>query len=179
MIGLLRLLGVFNAAIWLGGAVFFTTVAGPALNSSAMLAILQSRNFSYFSPAIAQVVLSGYFQFTIVCALVALLHLTIEWLYLGRPASRKFPLGLLVGLLLYGMAGSNLLQPRLKSLHTTRFSAQVKSADRQAADKSYQRWTTFSQVMNLVVIAGLIGYFWRITNPAETPRFISSVKFRG
>lgn len=179
MIGLLRLIGVFNAAVWLGGAVFFTAVASPALHSSALLTVLQPRNFPYYSPAISHLVLSGYFQFSIVCALIALLHLTIEWLYLGRPASRKFPLGLLAGLLLYAMAGSNLLLPHMKSLHTTRFSIQAKAAERAMAGKSYDRWKTFTQVMNFAVVGGLVVYFWRLTNPADTPRFISSVKFRG
>ncbi|HLP78425.1 MAG TPA: hypothetical protein VK327_16090 [Candidatus Paceibacterota bacterium] len=179
MIGLLRLIGVFNAAIWLGGAVFFTAVASPALNSGAVVTILQVRNSPYYSPAIGHVVLSGYFQFSIVCALVALLHLTIEWIYLGRPASRKFPLGLLAGLLIYAMAGSNLLLPHMKTLHLTRFSAQAKAVDRVAAGKSYERWRTFTEVMNLMVVGGLVIYLWRITNPADTPRFISSVKFRG
>ncbi|MBC8095619.1 MAG: hypothetical protein H7Y43_07390 [Akkermansiaceae bacterium] len=179
MIGLLRLIGVFNAAIWLGGTIFFAVVTVPALSSGAMLALLRAKTFPYFSPAITHIVRSEYFQFTIICALIALLHFLIEWLYLGRPAWRKLGLGLLAGLLVYGMIGHNLLQPHLKSLHTTRFSVQAKPAHRAAASKSYSRWETFSYVMNFVVIGGLIVYFWRITNPAEAPRFISSVKFRG
>jgi hypothetical protein len=108
-----------------------------------------------------------------------LLHLTVEWLYLGIPASRKFSLGLLIGLLVYAMVGSNLIQPHLKTLHTMRFSVQTKPAQRDAAAKSYRRWETFTQAMNLFVISGLAVYFWRITKPGDTPRFISSVKFRG
>lgn len=179
MIGLLRLIGVLNAAIWLGGVIFFTAVASPALHSNTMRILLQPRNFPYFSPAISDIVLSGYFQFSIICALIALLHLTIEWLYLGRPASRKFPLGLLLGLLVYGMIGSNLLQPHLKQLHAARFSVQTRPMDRESAAKAYQRWEMFSQVMNYVVIGGLVVYFGRITRASDAPRFISSVKFRG
>ena len=179
VIGLLRLIGVFNAAIWLGGAVFFTAVTSPALSSDAMSAVLQPKNFPYFSPAILHVVLSGYFEFSIVCALIALLHLTIEWIYLGRPASRKFPLGLLLGLLVYAMVGSNLLQPHLKRLHATHFSAAAKPVERAIAGKSYHRWRVFISVMDFVVVGSLVVYFWRITKPSDTPRFISSVKFRG
>lgn len=179
VIGLLRLIGVFNAAIWLGGAVFFTAVASPALSSDLMSAVLQPRNFPYFSPAILHLMLSGYFQFSIVCALIALLHLTVEWIYLGRPASRKFPLGLLLALFVYALAGSNLLQPHLKRLHATHFSANAKPVERVVAGKSYHRWRLFLTVMDFVVVGSLVVYFWRITKPSDTPRFISSVKFRG
>jgi hypothetical protein len=179
VIGLLRLIGVFNAAIWLGGVVFFTAVVGPALGSNAMEAVLQPRNFPYFSPAIQQVVLAGYFQFSIVCALIALLHLTVEWLYLGRPVSKKLPLGLLAGLLIYSMMGGNVLQPHLKTLHATRFSAAVQPLEREAAAKSFGRWRVVFLVTNWLVAGGLALHFYRLTKPSDTPRFVSSVKFRG
>jgi hypothetical protein len=178
VIGFLRLIGVLNAGIWLGGIAFFSAVVNPALNSPAMKIMLQEKNFPYFSPAIEHVLLSYYFQFSIVCALIALLHLSIEWLYLGRP-SRKLSFGLLAALLLFGVVGGKWLQPRLQILHGTRFLATVPALERESAMKSYQKWHATLSLVNLVVIGGLCCYFWQITRQPNTPRFASSVKFRG
>jgi hypothetical protein len=177
VIGFLRLIGVLNAGIWLGGAVFFSAVVSPALNSGAMN-MLQGKNFPYFSPAIEHVVLSYYFQFSIVCALVALLHLSIEWLYLGRP-SRKLSFGLFAALLLFGLIGSNWLQPRFKTLHGTRFLPTASMVERESATKSYRSWHITFAVVNWAMIGGLAFYFWQITLQSNAPRFSTSVKFRG
>jgi hypothetical protein len=177
--GLLRLIGLLNAAIWLGGVIFFSLVGSPSVNSASMLNLLQPKNFAYFAPAIQHIALGAYFQFFIVCALIALLHLIVEWIYLGRPISRKVLLALVGGLLIYGMAGSNLLQPHLKKLHTTRYSVSAQPIEREAAARSYGRWRTTIVVLNLFSASALLFHFWRITRPSDTPRFVSSVKFRG
>lgn len=179
MIGLLRLIGVFNGAIWLGGTFFFTAVVSSSVASREMVSLLQPRNFPYFSPAIHNILLSSFFQFSVVCALIALLHLAVEWLYLGRPSSKKLPLLLTLGLLLYGIMGGKLMQPHLKSLHTTRFSAKVTSEERESAARSFNRWRLLVLTGNCVMIVGLGFHFWKLTNPSDTPRFVSSVKFRG
>lgn len=170
---------MFNAAIWLGGAFLFTVVVVPALGSGEMANLLQPRNFPYFSPAIQNVVLARFFQFSVVSALIALIHLTVEWLYLGRPVSKKLPIALVFGLLLYGIVGNKLLQPHLQTLHAKRFSAKVKPEDREAAARSFARWRTVVLMTNCVVMGGLAVHFWRLSNPTDTPRFVSSVKFRG
>lgn len=178
MISFLRLIGILNAAIWLGGSVFYTVVASPAVKSVEMAAVLDPKNAPYFSPAIDHVVLSSYFQFSIACALIALLHLCLEWLYLGRP-SRKFSFSLLAGLLLYSLIGSNLVQPRLEVAHKVRYTANAQPASRQLAVKSFKTWRVIFNVTNTLAIGGLFVFFWRLTNPPATPRFVSSVKFRG
>jgi len=175
----MRLIGVFNAAIWLGGVVFFTVVASPALGSSAMGTLLQPRNMPYFAPGIQHVLLGYYFQFFVVCALIALIHLTLEWLYLGRPKSRKLPLIVLLGLLGYGIVGSNMIQPHLKTTHAIRFSAKAKPVERDAAARSVGRWHVVVLLAQCGAIACLAVHFWRLANPSDTPRFVSSVKFRG
>jgi hypothetical protein len=178
VIGFLRLLGVLNAGIWLGGNVFFALVISPALDSSGMKAAIPTNSFLYFAPKIGHVLVSSYFEFSIVCAIIALLHLLMEWLYLGRP-SRNFSFGLLAALLLFGLIGANWLQPRLVNLHNTRYSASAPASERQLAAKSYRTWSYSVTLLNWCAIAGLFTYFWRITNPSPAQRFVSSVKFRG
>jgi hypothetical protein len=177
VIGFLRFLGLMNAAVWLGGSVFLTLVARPTLYSEEMASVLKTPSFPYFSEAMAQVFLSRYFHFHIVCALLALLHLLAEWLYMGRPA-RKFSLALLIGLFALALFGGNVVQPRLSELHKVR-SFDAQPARRDLAAHSFAVWRFVSQSINLVLIGGLVVYVWRVANPSDTPRFISSVKFRG
>lgn len=177
--GVLRFIGVINAAIWLGGAVFFTLSAGPAFFSPDMAAALGlgDTNFRYYAGKIAQVLLSRYFHFHLTCAVIAWLHLLAEWLYLGRP-SRRFSFGLIAALFTITLIGGNVLQPKLHRLHEIRYSNAL-PVEREAARKSFGLWHGISQVLNVLVIGGLTVYLWRAANPSDTPRFISSVKFRG
>jgi hypothetical protein len=179
VIGFLRFVGVVNAAVWLGGSVFFTVSAGPAFFSPEMAAVLgQSEDsFRNYAGQIAQVVLGRYYRFHVTCAVIAWLHLLAEWLYLGRPW-RKFAFSLLGALFVLTLIGGNGLQPRLKALHHTRYYSS-QPAEREAAAKSFRLWHGISQVLNVLMIGGLVLYLWRTANPADTPRFISSVKFRG
>jgi uncharacterized membrane protein len=178
VIGFLRWIGVLNSAVWLGGAVFFTAVAWPSFASAAMQeALRQPKQFPYFSSAIELALLPGYFHFLIFCAVIALLQLMAEWLYLGRPP-RKLSFSLLAALLGLVIVGGSILQPRLKVLHTTRYSSTQPGAAEVAA-KSYRTWHSVLSAVNIVIIGGLVVYLLRLTNPPDTARFISSVKFRG
>jgi hypothetical protein len=58
VIGFLRLVGIANAAVWLGAAIFYTVCAGPAVVSSDMPALLGLKYFPYFSGAVGQIVLA-------------------------------------------------------------------------------------------------------------------------
>ena len=166
-----------NAAVWLGSAIFFTVGAGPAFFSADMRAVLRE-NFPYFSGAIAGVVITRYYHLSLACAVVALLHLLAEWLYMGRPA-RKFSLSLLIGLLALTLIGGNILQPRLHDLHIRRYAPGLTQAEHDTAAKSFGALHGLAQMLNLVGIAGLMVYVWRVANPSDTLRFVSSVKFRG
>jgi hypothetical protein len=178
VIAFLRFVGLLNAAIWLGAAVFFTFGARPACVSPEMETLLGAKNFPFFSGAFEQLVMARYFFVLSLSGVIALLHLLAEWLYMGRPA-RKFSLALLAGLLTMVLIGGVWVEPRLKKLHATRYAANTQSDQRDAAAKSFRVWQACSQVINLVMIAGLVVYVWRVANPSDAPRFISSVKFRG
>src|SRR5262245_44801334 len=79
VIGFLRFIGIINAAIWLGGSVFFALFAEPAIFSPAMLTLLEAKNFPYFSGAIAQILAERYYHFHLTCAVIAFLQLLAEW----------------------------------------------------------------------------------------------------
>jgi len=168
---------MLNAAVWLGAALFFAAGAAPALASRDVHALFHEQYFDYLSGAVSQVVATRYFYWHIVCAIIALLHVLAEWLYLGRAAPRVW-LGLLCGLLASGLIGNAWLVPKLAQLHRTRHALNLKAEYRQAAAESFQSWHTVFQSLNLLIIGGVAIYFWRVTSPSDPPRFVSPNKFR-
>jgi len=168
--------GVLNAAVWFGGAIFFTFGAGLVPFSQEMQLLLGPGNYPYFSGAIAQILIARYFHFQSVCCVVAVLHLLAEWLYLGK-FPRKLQAGLLIGLCSAALVGGYWLQPRLKALHATKYSLTTRPEMRAAADHSFRTWHGVSQVVNLLLVGGLAAYLWRAANPSDPTRFVSAAKF--
>ena len=178
MTGILRFIGLANAAVWLGGAIFYTLGVAPALVSQDMVNVLRPQNFPFFSGAIVQVVLARYFHFHLACALMALLHLLAEWLYLGRVA-RTLWTYLLVALIAASLIGSVWLSPKLRDLHRTQHLLKAAPGQREAAGKSFRIWQGFFQGLNVLMIAGVAVYFWRAAHPPDELRFVGSAKIRG
>jgi hypothetical protein len=167
-----------NAAVWLGSAVFFTFSAAPAFFSTDMKQVLGTANYPYFSGAIAQIVLARYFAVSLTCAVIATVHLLLEWLYMGRPA-RKFSLALVGGLLVFTLIGGNWLQPKMKKLHAVRYAVNVPPDERATAAKSFRTWHAVAQILNVFMMGALVVYVWRVANPSDTLRFVRPVTFRG
>ncbi len=176
MIGFLRFVGLLNAAVWFGAAVFLTFGAEPAIFSQDTQGLLL-KSHAYLSVLLAQIVRTRFFYLSLACAAVALLHLLAEWLYLGRPP-RKFLLGLLAALVGLALCGGWGLQPALKKLHTARTLA-PQPAERQAAQASFHRWQTVAQALDLLTLGGLAVYLWRLANPPDTLRFVNPAQLRG
>jgi hypothetical protein len=171
---LLRLIGVINAAVWLGSAVFFAFVAGPAFFSPEMKELLKH---AYFPGAVAQVLVGRYFALQYVCAGIALLHLVAEWLYAGKPLQR-FQSLLLLTISCLSLAGGLWLQPQLKELHQIQYRVTSTSAQRRSAAKSFALWHGISQGTNLIMIAGVLVYFLGSASPEILPRFLGGNKIR-
>jgi hypothetical protein len=176
VIGFLRFVGILNAAVWFGTAVFFTFGAGLAPFSQEMRTLLGPNNFPYFSGAIAQILIARYFRFQIGCAVVAALHLFAEWLYVGK-YPQKLQAGLLIGLASAVLFGAFWLQPRLRALHATKYGLNTRPELREAAGRAFKAWHGVSQVANLLVVGGLAAYLWRAANPSDQTRFVSAMKF--
>ena len=166
-----------NAAVWFGAAIFFTLAIAPAPFSAEMKDLLGSNTSPYFRGAIAQILIARYFHLQLACAGVAVLHLVAEWLYLGR-APRNFSVGLLAGLAAAALLGGSWFQPRMKELHSIKYDARRPQAERLAADRSFSAWHGAAQGINLLMLAGLAVYLWRMANPADPTRFVSTAKFR-
>ena len=166
-----------NAGVWLGAAIFFTLGAGPAFFSPEMKALLGERAYRVYSGAIAQIVIERYFILQHWCGVIALAHLFAEWLYTGKPIE-KITLTLLLGLFSFGLIGGFWLQPKLKSLHATKYGGATQEL-RDQADKSFGGWHGAARVMDIVMMGGLLVYLWRNLNRVDVPRFVSTDKFRG
>ena len=169
-------MGILNAAVWFGTAIFFSFGAGLAPFSQEMRNLLGPNNFPYFSGAIAQILIARYFFFQVGCACVAVLHLSAEWLYLGK-YPQKLQFGLCIGLASAALIGGYWLQPRMKALHATKYGVNTQPAIRAAADRSFKAWHGVSQAVNLLMIGGLAVYLWRAANPSDPTRFVSATKF--
>lgn len=177
MILVLRFIGVLNAAVWLGAAVFFTLAVGPAFFSPGVQAVPVHK---FYVGVIAELVLGRYFYLQQVCGVIAVVHLVAEWFYLGR-AIQRFNVVLLAGLLLIGFAGGLWIQPKLARLHLVKYGMNEKfqpapapAPERIAAAKSFGRWHGVSMFINLVALGGLVVYFWRVTHPSDHLRFLKA-----
>ena len=164
VISFLRFLGVLNAAIWFGAAIFVTFFAGPAFFSDRMIHALADQR--YYAGAAAQVFLSRYFVLHYVCGALAVAHLLAEWLYLGRRLTR-FTLGLLTLIIALTLFGAVWVQPKLHALHHTMYFSTT-PAEKAVATNTFRTWHGASQAANLFVVAGLLVYFWRLTHPRRT-----------
>ena len=175
MIGLLRFVGLINAAVWFGSALFIAIGAESAATSPAMKDLLGPKNFPYFSLAIDQILTTRLFHVYLLCSVVALLHLAAEWLYLGKYPHRVW-LGLVLCFCLIGVTQNYWLQPRLAAWHRLRYSGGAQS---QAADHAFGYGQTASEMLDFIVILGLAVYLWRVAYPPEPARFLTPSKFRG
>lgn len=170
-----------NAGVWLGGCVFYTVAVAPALTSPDMAAALGQSSpavVTYYSGNIAQVLLTRYFHVQLACAAVALLHLLVAWLYLGRTMHR-FWTYLLVALFWIGLLGSFVLAPKIRELHRARHLLNATPAQRESAAKSFRLWQGVQQGLNIFLVAGVAVYFWRTVQPTDELRFLGATKIRG
>jgi hypothetical protein len=170
--------GIANAAVWFGAAIFFTLGIGPSVFSQDMHRLLGEQAFPLYSGEIALIFIKRYFILQYFCGLIALLHLSGEFLYLGRKPSR-LRLALLMALFALGLLGGVWLQPRMRALHQTMYYGAT-AEQKEAARRSFNTWHGISQTGNLLIICGLAVYLMRVARPAEAGRYSTIfTKFRG
>ncbi len=173
MISLLRFVGVLNASVWFGAAIFFTIAVGPAFFTSEMTQLLGKPR----AGAAAQLILGRYFALHFWCGLIALGHLMLGWLYSGKPAERWL-LSIVTAGIILGSLGGGWLLPKMSQLHAAKYNLRSTPAMREASGRSFRAWHGVSQGINLFALIGLGCYFWRIMNPPDAPFFVSANKFR-
>src|SRR4030095_8348720 len=78
VIGLLRLVGIMNAAVWFGAAIFLTFFVAPTVFSH----VLKQNLGEVWPGVIASMLLERYFVIQYFCAIIALVHAFTEWIYL-------------------------------------------------------------------------------------------------
>ncbi len=155
---ILQLVGTLNAAVWLGGAVFFTFLAGPAFFAPALEAVLPKPE----DGVAARFLINRFTAFQLSCACIALITIAIGW----RLEGGKFPRtqGLLLGgILLLIVLGMMVLAPKLNALHELKyadyFDVKATKAQSETAGKAFGSLHGLSQVGNLVVLLGLVAQF--------------------
>lgn len=178
MSAILRFIGILNAAVWLGGSVFFTFVAGQVPFSPEMKELLGPVYSPYLVGAVAQVGVGHFFSFQLVCAIIALAHLGAEWLYQER-RNRKFLLWMLAAMLVVTLLGDYWLQPRMHNLFRGKYAVNYTQLQRDAAARSFGLWHGISMTVNLFMLGGLIVYLVQMSRPPEAARFVSAGQFRG
>jgi Domain of unknown function (DUF4149) len=170
----LRLIGILNAAVWFGTAVFFAVAVWPGFFSAEMLRILPRSH----SGAAAQVILERYFLLQYWCGGIALGHFVFEWLYAGKPLQRWIVYWV-AGLLALELFGGLIVQPSLARLHLEFYGVRSTPRQREQAGKSFPFWQEILQVSNAVVVLGLGVYLWESTNATTGARFVGAAKLRG
>lgn len=171
MTAILRFIGIMNAAIWLGGTVYFSFVAGKLPFSTEMQTLLGAQSFPYYSGAIAQLGFAKYFTFHLVCGVIALVHLTADWLYQER-RNRPLVVGIVVAIFVATLLGAFVFQPKMKLLHKQKYAPNYSQAARDAAAKSFKRWHAVSMTLNLLILGGLVVHTAQMARPPEIARFV-------
>jgi len=170
MKGLLRFVGLVNAALWVGATVFFVLGIMPVAGSEEMIRRLGANHAGYFSTAILNVLVDRFFAWQIAFSVIAALRLLIDWLYLGKyPARLSF--SLLAVLFAVGLAGTAVIEPQLKRLHSARYAANATVERREAANVSFGHWQRVAIGLELLLACGTAVYFWRLANPPDPARF--------
>ena len=156
---IVQLVGTLNAAVWLGGAVFFTFIAGPAFFDPALEAVLPKPE----DGVAARFLIGRFTAFQLSCGCIALVTMTLCW----RLQGGKFPRAqglLLGGILLLIVLGMMVLAPKLNALHELKYAdyfdvKEATKAQSEAAGKAFGSLHGLSQVGNLVVLLGLVAQF--------------------
>lgn len=171
MLGILRFVGLVNAAAWLGAVLFFTVTVAPAFFQDTMLNLFGGAQAPYSrarSGLAAIYLMERYFWWLQVCGVIAVLQGLAESAYQGLPWRQGRNL-LAMGLLALCLAGAWGVHPILKKLHAARYDPRAKPEQVALATRSFQLWHGISQGANLVLAAGLLVFFWKTASPRPRP----------
>jgi hypothetical protein len=169
VLAFLRFIGLVNAAIWFGTALFFTFAVGPVFFGDAVLNIFGGRQAPYskaYAGLVAVVVMKRYFIWLQVCGLIAVLQGAAEAAYQGQ-SWKQFRNFLAVGLLGVSLLGGLWLEPTLEKLQAAKYNQRATPQQRELAGQSFGVWHGISQGVNLLTLAGLLVFFWKTAHPRQ------------
>ena len=177
---MLRFIGVMNAAIWFGSAVFILIAAQVFFSED-----VRSTPLGRFWPGVmVSFVFQRFFLVQCVCGIIAIAHQLAEWVYLGR-GMQRWLLALLGVLLLVGLIEGLAIQPRIRAMNLTRHSLNEKYAPHRftpaeiaRAQAGFTTWHRVSFIIGITATVALGVFFWKIVNPGDNARFVRSTKFR-
>lgn len=166
------MVGIFNAAIWLGSAIFFTFALTTGVFSEEFKRVFGG----YYTGIVAQTLIGRYFIVHLVCSVIALAHFFGEIVYAGRPF-RRIMFGCLLGVLVLGLIGGQFFAPRLEKLHEAKYRGTPEQ--KTAAQPQFSRLHALSRITDVLSLIVIIVYTWQVANPPDQTRFVSAQKFRG
>ncbi len=169
--GFLRFVGIVNAALWFGASVFFAGVVLPGVFSEDLRRLFgEETAYRYYAGGVAMALFQRFFVLQYGCGLVALLHLCAEKLYLGR-AFPRLTTAIVAGALGLSLLGGMWVQPRLRELFHTKYSATATLEQKAAADHSFGLLHGVSEAANLLILAGLLVYLVKVSRQEESSRY--------
>ena len=166
---IIQLVGALNAAIWLGGTVFLTFIAGPALFSAYLEPILPKPE----SGIAARYLIGKFTTFQIACASIAAITLFVGWRrsMIHKP---KLQALILIAIILLIGTGMLILTPKMDVFHQIKyaefFGLQATLEETEVAAKAFGRLHAFSQIGNLFVLICLLLNFVLHWNMAAKPQ---------
>ena len=174
MPGFLRFLGLFNAAVWVGGSVFFSFLAGPVFFSTEVKSITPPP----YNGIVAQAMLGRYFTLQLLCGIMAIVHLLLEWLYGGGVFPRR-GFAVVGVLLILALIGGKFIGPRLTVWHQQEYQFKLKSEGEppmiepanyepnviRNAKWKFDVWHGVSQLINLTMLILLTWWLWSLARP--------------
>ncbi|HEY0455085.1 MAG TPA: DUF4149 domain-containing protein [Verrucomicrobiae bacterium] len=175
MISVLRFVGVMNAAAWFGAAILYMCAVAPAFASAEMKRTLGE----IYAGVIGQMLVDRFYTLQYWCGSVALAHQLAEWVYLSRPLQR-ITVAVLAGVFTLSLVNGLWIQPKVNDLHKLRYARAgvISQEQKAAAAKSFQSWHMAASTFNLLGLAGLTVFTWRVIQSTNGTRFSPSGKFR-
>jgi hypothetical protein len=173
VVPILRFIGLLNAAVWLGAMIFFTAVVGPTFFTDEVKNLITIPR----AGIVAQMIIERYLVLQQWCAGIALVHLMAEWLYFNRLNS-KASLWILLGCFGIALLGERALAPEMKKLHMIKYAVQTTLEEKAAAKRSFSILHATSQVTNLLALAGVLYYYWRLSNGNQGGKSGAGARFR-
>ncbi|MDG1892153.1 MAG: hypothetical protein P8L18_12655 [Verrucomicrobiota bacterium] len=174
MLPVLRIIGIVNAALWFGSALFYIGCVRAEFQSDAMLKLLPPP----FAEAAMHLILSGYLSLLLICSVIAVLQLWAEQWYTGRPVFR-----IRISMLLFMVFLAALLKfgifPAMKNQHLRAYQPSAIAADAKEGMRTYRRLKIGFHCLHLFHIFGALSHVWYVSQSKSGYKLLGMHQFRG